>query len=70
MLAPNQVLTIEPGLYIIDTLLEQLSISAKQAINWNTIDELRPFGGIRIEDNVIVHHNCNENMTRESGLVD
>ncbi|QDE29503.1 Xaa-Pro dipeptidase [Shewanella polaris] len=70
VLAPNQVLTIEPGLYIIDTLLEQLSISAKQAVNWNTIDELRPFGGIRIEDNVIVHHNRNENMTRESGLVD
>ncbi|MEO3684175.1 Xaa-Pro dipeptidase [Shewanella vesiculosa] len=70
VLAANQVLTIEPGLYIIDTLLEQLSTTAKQTINWQTVAELRPFGGIRIEDNVIVHHNRVENMTRESGLVD
>jgi Xaa-Pro dipeptidase len=70
VLAANQVLTIEPGLYIIDTLLNQLSATAKQAINWTTVDEMRPFGGIRIEDNVIVHQDRVENMTREFGLVD
>ncbi|QBF83066.1 Xaa-Pro dipeptidase [Shewanella maritima] len=70
MLAANQVLTIEPGLYVIDSLLNKLSDAAKASINWQLIDELRPYGGIRIEDNVIVHHDRNENMTREQGLVD
>ncbi|MGL5396709.1 MAG: M24 family metallopeptidase, partial [Shewanella sp.] len=69
ILAPNQVLTMEPGLYIIDTLLNELKQDSRgRQINWNTVDELRPFGGIRIEDNVIVHQDRNENMTRELGL--
>ena len=69
VLAPNQVLTIEPGLYIIDTLLNELKADARaKQINWNTVDLLRPFGGIRIEDNVIVHQDRNENMTRDMGL--
>lgn len=68
-LAANQVLTIEPGLYVIDTLLNGLKQDARQQqINWDTIDILRPFGGIRIEDNVIVHSDHNENMTRTLGL--
>ncbi|MCT7946468.1 Xaa-Pro dipeptidase [Shewanella septentrionalis] len=71
ILAPNQVLTMEPGLYIIDTLLNELKQDSRgQQINWQTVDELRPFGGIRIEDNVIVHQDRNENMTRELGLAD
>ncbi|QYJ86224.1 Xaa-Pro dipeptidase [Shewanella mesophila] len=67
-LAANQVLTIEPGLYIIDTLLNELKQDARQQINWDKVDLLRPFGGIRIEDNVIVHSDHNENMTRDLGL--
>lgn len=68
-LAVNQVLTIEPGLYIIDSLLDELKQDARKSqINWSTVDHLRPFGGIRIEDNVIVHADRNENMTRDCGL--
>ena len=68
-LAANQVLTIEPGLYIIDTLLDTLKLDTRQQqINWDTVAMLRPFGGIRIEDNVIVHHDHTENMTRNLGL--
>jgi len=68
-LAANQVLTIEPGLYIIDSLLDGLKRDERQSqVNWNTVDQLRPFGGIRIEDNVIVHADRNENMTRDCGL--
>jgi Xaa-Pro dipeptidase len=33
------------------------------------VDAMRKFGGIRIEDNVIVHRDRNENMTRELGLL-
>ncbi|MBW8186064.1 Xaa-Pro dipeptidase [Shewanella nanhaiensis] len=68
-LAANQVLTIEPGLYIIDSLLNELKQdNRKKQVNWQTVDLLRPFGGIRIEDNVIVHADQNENMTRDCGL--
>lgn len=66
---PRQVFTIEPGLYFIDSLLADLKSGPNnQYINWQTIDIFRPFGGIRIEDNVIVHRDRNENMTRELGL--
>jgi len=65
----NQVFTIEPGLYFIDSLLADLKASQHSAlVNWQAIDEMRPFGGIRIEDNIIVHQSHNENMTRELEL--
>lgn len=62
----NQVFTIEPGLYFIDSLLAELKDSelAKE-VNWDKVEALRPFGGVRIEDNVIVHANRVENMTRD-----
>lgn len=66
---PRQVFTIEPGLYFIDSLLADLKASEQSKyVNWDVVDSLRPFGGIRIEDNVIVHRERNENMTRELDL--
>ena len=63
------MLTIEPGVYIIDSLLAELKQERCQSqVNWNMVDSLRPFGGIRIEDNVIVHGDRIENMTRNLGL--
>lgn len=65
----RQVFTIEPGLYFIDSLLSELQASPQSRfINWNVVEQLRPYGGIRIEDNVIVQRERNENMTRELGL--
>ena len=65
----GQVFTIEPGLYFIDSLLQNLKESANSdQVNWHKIDEMRAFGGIRIEDNIIVHQSHNENMTRDLGL--
>lgn len=65
----NQVFTIEPGLYFIDSLLADVkgSVNSDQ-INWQNVDEMRGYGGIRIEDNIIVHQSHNENITRELGL--
>jgi len=55
VLEENMVLTIEPGLYAIDMLLENLrGTPAESHVNWSTVDWLRPFGGIRIEDNIRV----------------
>mgnify|MGYP003627548593 FL=1 len=65
----NQVFTIEPGLYFIDSLLADLKQSVHgKMVNWQEVDTMRPFGGIRIEDNIIVHQSHNENMTRDFEL--
>jgi Xaa-Pro dipeptidase len=67
VLEENMVLTIEPGLYVIDMLLENLrGTKAANHVNWDTVDWLRPFGGIRIEDNVRVMVNERENLTRDA----
>ena len=63
----DHVLTIEPGIYAIDMLLEQLAgTEAYGAINQERLDWLRPFGGIRIEDNVRVTADGCENLTRDA----
>jgi len=65
----GQVFTIEPGLYFIDSLLADLKASKNaDQVNWQNVDLMRQFGGIRIEDNIIVHKSHNENMTRDFDL--
>jgi Xaa-Pro dipeptidase len=67
VLEENMVLTIEPGLYVIDMLLENLrGTPAEGYVNWQSVDWLRPFGGIRIEDNVRVMAGDRENLTRDA----
>ncbi len=67
VLETDMVLTIEPGLYIIDMLLENLrGTPAEHHVNWRTVDLLRPFGGIRIEDDVRVLAGGAENLTRDA----
>jgi Xaa-Pro dipeptidase len=67
VLEENMVLTIEPGLYAIDMLLENLrGTDAEKLVNWKTVEWLRPFGGIRIEDNVRVLADGAENLTRDA----
>lgn len=64
----NQVYTIEPGLYFIPSRLEayRQGKSAGQ-INWSRIETFIPFGGIRIEDNIILHADGRlENLTRDA----
>ena len=67
VLEEDMVLTIEPGLYIIDMLLDNLrGTPAESLVNWSAVDALRPFGGIRIEDNVRVLSDGCENLTRDA----
>lgn len=61
----SQAFTIEPGFYFIDMLLEELRSSEHSAqMDWEKIDRFRPFGGVRIEDDVVVRKSGHENLTR------
>jgi Xaa-Pro dipeptidase len=67
MLEPGVVVTVEPGIYMIDSLLAAAHADSRRAhINWAVVDELKPFGGIRIEDNVATTSSTPENMTRDA----
>jgi len=63
----HMVLTIEPGLYFIPMLLAQ--VADDQRINWQKVEALKPFGGIRIEDDVCVTANGPVNLTRTETLL-
>lgn len=65
VLQPRMVLTIEPGLYFIETLLAPWRSSPfSRHFNWSRIESFKPYGGIRIEDNIVIRDNHIENMTR------
>jgi Xaa-Pro dipeptidase len=62
---PSHIFTIEPGLYFIDSLLGELQQTENSRyIDWTKVDSFRKFGGIRIEDVVVVTEIGNENLTR------
>ncbi len=61
------VVTIEPGIYFIDSLLEQARADGRgRAIDWKRVEALRPWGGIRVEDNVLAQPGAPRNLTREA----
>jgi Xaa-Pro dipeptidase len=66
-LSPAMVFTIEPGIYFIPMLLNELRLrSASEDVNWPLLETLIGFGGIRIEDNVVVTEGKPENLTRDA----
>jgi len=67
MLEPGVVVTVEPGIYLIDSLLAAAHADSRRAhIDWAVVEELKPFGGVRIEDNVVTTASGPENMTRDA----
>lgn len=66
-LEAGHVVTVEPGIYFIPMLLGKLRASPDaSAVNWEAVEALLPYGGIRIEDDVHVTEGTPENLTRDA----
>lgn len=66
-LEAGMVVTIEPGIYFIDSLLQKLRAGAHaNHIDWKQIEHLRRFGGVRIEDDVHCTDAAPENLSRDA----
>lgn len=61
----NFLMTVEPGLYFIESLLYSPDIQSKykSQINWTEVQKWLKFGGVRIEDDILFTRNGPENLT-------
>ena len=55
-LEPGFVMTVEPGIYVIPALIDRWKAEGRfgEYLDYEAIERIRGFGGIRIEDNVVV----------------
>ncbi|MCW5581588.1 MAG: Xaa-Pro dipeptidase [Luteimonas sp.] len=66
-LEPGFVVTIEPGVYFIDMLLDDLKAAGHgDSVDWDRVEAFRPYGGVRIEDDVVCTDGDPLNLTREA----
>ena len=58
-LKAGHVMTDEPGIYFIPELIDQWKAEKKHTefINYNEVEKFRTFGGIRLEDDILVTEN-------------
>jgi Xaa-Pro aminopeptidase len=66
-LLPGHVVTIEPGIYFVPALLADPDTRERirDHVNWERADALAGFGGIRIENNVLVTEDGPEVLTSD-----
>lgn len=66
-LSEGMTLTIEPGLYFIPMLLAQMERGIPDhGVNLDKVEALKPWGGIRHEDNILVTASGSRNLTAEA----
>jgi Xaa-Pro aminopeptidase len=71
-LLPGHVVTIEPGIYFVPALLNDPDMRARHrdAVRWEHAERLLDFGGIRLEENVLISEDGAEVLTSDIPLGD
>jgi len=67
-LEPGHLVTIEPGFYVVPAILRDPSLRSAygETVNWEAAESWMPFGGIRIEDDVLVTSDQPEVLTHDT----
>jgi Xaa-Pro aminopeptidase len=70
-LEAGHVVTIEPGVYFVPALLKNPMLRARHrsAVDWDRAQRMLGFGGIRIEENVLVTSGPPEVLTADIPLL-
>jgi Xaa-Pro aminopeptidase len=70
-LEPGHCVTVEPGIYFVPALLQDEELRRKHAdaVDWDRVDRMLDFGGIRIEHNVLVTDSGCEVLTADVPLL-
>jgi Xaa-Pro aminopeptidase len=66
-LEPGFVMTVEPGIYFVPAILDDPARRERFAgqVDWQRVEEYRPVGGVRMEDDVLITADGAENLTAE-----
>jgi Xaa-Pro aminopeptidase len=66
-LQPGFVVTVEPGIYFVPAMLQDPERRSRHrdTVNWDRVDRMLDFGGIRIEDNVHITPDGHEILTAD-----
>ena len=70
-LEPGMAVTVEPGVYFVPALLQDPERRARHRdeVDWDRVDRMLGFGGIRIEDNLLVTAEGHEVITADLPLL-
>jgi Xaa-Pro aminopeptidase len=70
-LLPGHVFTVEPGIYFVPALLNDPALRERHrdAVAWDRAEAMLGFGGIRIENDVLITDDGNEVLTAEVPLL-
>ena len=71
-LLPRHTVTIEPGVYLVPALLADRDLRERHrhAVDWDRAERMLRFGGIRIEDDVLVTEDGYEVLTADVPVFD